>query len=61
MMCYRDKTFCDFHTECQYGKECDRALTDEVKAGAVAWMGENAPIARYTEKPSCFVELVDKR
>ena len=47
MICYRDKTFCG-DPECDCGRE---KLTDAVKAAAVRWGGENAPIS-----VSCFVE-----
>ena len=58
MMCFRDKTFCDFYKECKNGAECSRALTDEVKAEAVRWWGnELPPIARWTSPPHCFEKI----
>lgn len=56
MMCYRDMTFCRF-IECGRSGECPRALTDEVQRAAEKWWGgADAPIAVFTERPSCFVE-----
>ena len=55
MMCYRDRTFCDFYKECADGKSCDRALTPEVQEGADKWWGKDgAPICIFVNKPECF-------
>jgi hypothetical protein len=55
MVCYRDMTFCPFYKECNKGNECDIAYTDEVKAGANKWWGEdNAPVALHRAEPVCF-------
>lgn len=55
MICYKDKTFCDFYKDCKEGDACDDALTDEIKDAAVKWWGnKNAPIARWANKPKCF-------
>lgn len=55
MMCYRDKTFCQFWQECQKGEDCHRRLDDEVKSKAVKWWGnEDAPICTYVDKQECF-------
>ena len=53
MLCYKDKTFCGFQ-ECRDFCKCDRALTKWVKKQAKAWMGEDAPICQFAEKPECF-------
>lgn len=54
MMCYRDKTFCKYN-ECLNWDNCDRALTDEVQAGADKWWGEkDAPVCLFAEHPECF-------
>ena len=51
MLCYKDKTFCNYYEDCKSGKDCKRALTDEVK--------EKAEIAKllvciFAEKPECY-------
>jgi len=57
MMCYRDRTYCQFWGDCKNGGECSRALTSEVKQDAIKWWGNNdAPIATYVDKPKCFEE-----
>ena len=54
MIHYKDKTFCP-HKGCAQFKNCHRALTDKVRADAVAWWGnEDAPICTYLGKPGCF-------
>ena len=54
-MCYRDMTFCPYNDDCHSGKDCPRALTDEVWKQAEMWWGsKDAPIAIFTEKPWCF-------
>lgn len=54
MICYRDMTFCPFHEKCIGGKDCHRALNDEITRGAIA---HKLPISRFTDKPWCY----DKR
>lgn len=54
MICYKDKTFCPFHENCVKGAICPNALTDEIRKGAVEWMGDDAQIAQYMSVPSCF-------
>lgn len=53
MMCYKDRTYCQFWKECKFGNGCHRALTKEVE--------ELAPqcglqISRFVSKPDCFKE-----
>ena len=62
MICYRDMTFCPFWDECKDGKECFRALTNEVWNKAHKWWGldkskDDIPICLFTEKPDCFKEV----
>ncbi len=58
MMCYRDMTFCTFYKDCTSADTCHRPLTDEVKAQAVEfWGSEDVPIACFTDRPDCFVEV----
>jgi hypothetical protein len=56
MICYRDMTFCKHYEDCAKAETCHRPLTPEVKAKADAWwkgMPGEAPIAYWTQKPSC--------
>lgn len=48
---YRDKTFCKLYRKCKFGKECGRALTPEIKKGAIM---KNLPIEMFIETPKCF-------
>lgn len=58
MICYKDMTFCSFYKVCKKGKECDRALTKEVREKAIKWWGStNAPIAMFGEQPKCMEEI----
>jgi hypothetical protein len=54
VICYRDKTFCPFHTTCAPGQrnDCGRALTPEVQKAAEA---AKLPIAQFTDRPECYV------
>lgn len=55
MLCFRDRTFCPFYSECKHGDKCKCALTPEIRKEAAEWWGsEDAPIAVYGEKPHCF-------
>lgn len=55
MICYKDRTFCEYHTECKKGETCSRSLTDKVLEDASEWWGdEDPPICIYTEEPDCF-------
>lgn len=42
MICYKDKTFCS--AECM-NRDCHRNYSPEVHDAAVAWGGEDAPVA----------------
>lgn len=53
MWCYKDKVFCPFWEECKAGRACDRALTEEVRRGAVM---VSIPISRYKDRPECFLD-----
>ena len=56
MICYKDMTFCSFYKECSKGKDCSRALTEEVIKDAQEWWGNpEAPICQFMEKPDCFI------
>ena len=55
MSCFRDMTFCPHHTACVQGKDCSRALTDEVVQSAIMWWGsDEAPIEVYLAEPWCM-------
>ncbi len=56
MMCYRDMTFCPYYAECASGADCRRALTPIIQAEAREWMGDNAPVCVFAEKPDCYKE-----
>ena len=59
MFCFRDSTFCKFYKDCKDGKECRRALTEEIKEAADRWWGKGggqAPICSFSEKPECHKE-----
>lgn len=55
MMCYKDQTFCKY-SDCRnfLPNTCGRAFNEEAKAGAKAWMGDNAPVAFFAEPPKCY-------
>jgi len=50
-LCYKDMTFCRFHSRCKAGDYCTRSLTDQVQKDAQAF---GMPIAQFAEKPNCF-------
>ena len=57
MICYRDKTFCQFYESCAKAAICPRPLTDEVMAAAERWWGSPAvPISKFAEQPDCHVD-----
>jgi len=56
MICYKDMTFCNFES-CKKFKECNRALTKNVKDNADKWWGfgfRKAPICIFLNKPKCY-------
>lgn len=54
MLCFRDKTWCT-QSQCKKWKECEDALTEQVKAEAEKWQ-EDPPISKWAGKPDCFVQ-----
>lgn len=52
MLCYLDRTFCKYWTECHVGEGCKRALTPEVLKGAT---NLNLPVSGFADIPPCFV------
>jgi hypothetical protein len=58
MISYMDRTFCPYWGNCEAGKGCPRALTEEVKKDAVKWWGsDDAPICVYGSPPQCYEEM----
>jgi len=56
MICYKDKTFCDY-TDCNKFKGCDRAYTDDVLKEAKEWWKRNdPPVMFYISEPECYEE-----
>ena len=51
MICFQDRTFCDFYKECEKGEKCSRALTHRI---ANAAKKAHMPIAQFENAPSCF-------
>ena len=52
MLCYKDMTFCTNWRRCANGDQCHRALTEEVKRGAVA-SGLDIATQRFND---CFMD-----
>lgn len=53
MVCYKDKAFCSFYEKCISGQKCSKALTQEIKQGAI---NAKLPVAQFVQKPACFNE-----
>lgn len=51
MLCYRDRTFCSFSSDCIFGWECPRALTDAIAKDAER---VGLDICSFVNKPSCW-------
>lgn len=58
MLCYKDRTYCKYYTECAV--PCSRALTPEVLKAADEWWGspDGAPICEFAEEPDCMTKYV---
>ena len=62
MICFRDRTFCPFYEKCGDGLACPRALTPQIIEKAKEWWcKDGAPIARFAEKPECFIKIRGKK
>lgn len=57
MMSYKDRTFCPFWETCANGKNCVRALTEDVMNGA---RQTGLYISQYAEEPECFESSDEK-
>lgn len=55
MICYRDKTYCSYYTDCAKGDNCRCALTPEIVEVAERI---KLPICQFAERPKCFEEIV---
>lgn len=55
MICYKDMTFCQFHSDCKKAKNCDRALTEKVKADA---RKRELAICIFAEQPECHEDVI---
>ena len=52
MMCYRDRTYCQFFDTCKDGEMCARALTERVRRDAEAF---NLPLCTFIAPPKdCY-------
>ena len=56
MLCYLDRTFCDYYVICKKGKDCPRALTRDVSIHAESC---GLRICKFVDKPDCF-DLIDE-
>jgi hypothetical protein len=60
MLCYKDRTYCTFYKECEYGEDCIRALTEKVQKDAEKWWEsyeskDQVPVSIFADKPDCFI------
>jgi hypothetical protein len=54
MICFLDKTFCEYET-CSKWLRCPSALGPDVHLRALAWWGKpDPPICVFAEKPECY-------
>ena len=55
MLCYKDRTYCEFEDCKNFGPACNRSLTKKVHQAAEKWWGNpNPPIAVFLDKPECY-------
>lgn len=61
MICYQDKTWCEFYKDCFFERSCSNKLTPQIRRDAVKWWGSpEAPIMVHADKPKCFKQKDDK-
>lgn len=58
MLCYLDKTFCDYYLTCKKGENCNRALYKELEEKAHK---AGLPLSRFLGHPSCFRKIKVKK
>lgn len=51
MICYRDRTYCNFRDCAAFGP-CPRSFTDDVEVEAIE---SGLPVSLFSQKPDCFV------
>jgi len=56
MMCYKDKTFCQFYEECKDGEKCPHSYNEITKNQAIK---QTLFICFYRNKPDCFKNKCD--
>jgi hypothetical protein len=55
---YGGVTWCPYSEACNKGKECDRAVTEEVMDKATEWWGSaDFPIIMYAGQPECYDDV----
>lgn len=54
MICYKDRWWCPFHETCTNRHECDRPLTADVEAAAMA---SSLLVQVVTDKPECHSDF----
>lgn len=55
MMCYMDKTFCKYYSNCKEGHKCDKAFTPGVKRHATQC---GMYVSQYVAKPDCYRNVI---
>lgn len=58
MLVFRDMTFCDYYKECAWGKDCGRALKEDIKKEAEKF---GMPVCTFFGKPKCFENKKEER
>lgn len=53
MICYKDKTFCNFWVTCKQANDCDRKSTKEIEENSIK---KGLPLSLFTDKPNCYEE-----
>jgi len=56
MLCYRDRTFCDFK-DCDHFNDCVRAMNKEWQEQYNIICNKNKfvlPVCQYVDKPECY-------
>jgi len=53
MICYKDKTWCTFYTNCENRDKCDKVLLPSVQLAAEE---AGLPIVIYVDIPHCHIE-----
>ena len=51
MLCYKDRTYCNYGVICKNSLNCPRVLTDDIKKQAEDF---GLPLCLYSDFPECF-------